>query len=385
MNEKIIWYSNSPWSNSAYGRLTREIVWRLKDNYRFAILNNFGFAGGLLNIDDVQLYPHTEGLDESMFADVYDHFNADLMIICYDLWGLKHLPNVAASNNLMVAGYIPVDHYDGIYLYEKQLRSLVYAITYCDYGKNVLDKEGIKCSRIYPGISDIYKVHEKRKHVLGFSDDDFVITMVQMNRNGRKNIPRQLEGIAHFIHDNPDINAKLYLHMLTQVIDGDDIHTILKLLDIENNTRVINEFTYKIGLSDEEMVKMYNASDVTVYASSSEGFGYPIIESLACGVPCICANNTSMPEIIRSTPELLVECDDTIWMPRVGIRYWLIDKYDLSDKLNYVANHDYNREKLSNDIHKRFNWNVIIPQWIKTLNDIFCYIDEYCLRIPYQK
>ena len=38
--------------------------------------------------------------------------------------------------------------------------------------------------------------------------------------------------------------------------------------------------------SDEEMSWKYSACDVTVLPSS-EGFGYPIVESLACGVPCV--------------------------------------------------------------------------------------------------
>lgn len=41
------------------------------------------------------------------------------------------------------------------------------------------------------------------------------------------------------------------------------------------------------SLSDYEMSIRYSACDATVLVSGGEGFGYPIVESLACGVPCV--------------------------------------------------------------------------------------------------
>jgi len=40
-------------------------------------------------------------------------------------------------------------------------------------------------------------------------------------------------------------------------------------------------------LSDREMALRYSACDATVLISGGEGFGFPIVESLACGVPCV--------------------------------------------------------------------------------------------------
>jgi glycosyltransferase involved in cell wall biosynthesis len=67
---------------------------------------------------------------------------------------------------------------------------------------------------------------------------------------------------------------------------------------------------------EDELAVIYNGAIVTVYPSLYEGFGLPIIESMACGTPVICSNVSSMPEIAGSAAVLfdpknldqLVEC-----------------------------------------------------------------------------
>jgi len=51
------------------------------------------------------------------------------------------------------------------------------------------------------------------------------------------------------------------------------------------------------GLSEEELVAMYNLATVTCIPSHQEGFGFPVLESLACGAPVVCSNTSSLPEV----------------------------------------------------------------------------------------
>ena len=45
------------------------------------------------------------------------------------------------------------------------------------------------------------------------------------------------------------------------------------------------------------MAMLYNSFDVLSLTSAGEGFGIPLIEAQACGVPVVSAHNTAMPEL----------------------------------------------------------------------------------------
>ena len=48
---------------------------------------------------------------------------------------------------------------------------------------------------------------------------------------------------------------------------------------------------------DDQLVLLYNAAQLFVYPSIYEGFGLPILEAMACGVPVVTSNTSSMPEV----------------------------------------------------------------------------------------
>ena len=50
-------------------------------------------------------------------------------------------------------------------------------------------------------------------------------------------------------------------------------------------------------LPDADLALLYNLADVFVLPSYREGFGLPVIEAMACGVPVIVSNRASLPEI----------------------------------------------------------------------------------------
>lgn len=59
-------------------------------------------------------------------------------------------------------------------------------------------------------------------------------------------------------------------------------------------------------VADGDLPLLYSAAAAFVYPSLYEGFGLNPLEAMACGVPVICSNRTSLPEVV-GTAALLVD------------------------------------------------------------------------------
>lgn len=65
------------------------------------------------------------------------------------------------------------------------------------------------------------------------------------------------------------------------------------------------------GLDDEAVAALYNLAEASVYPSLYEGFGFPVLESFACGAPVAASNATAIPEIAGGAA-LLFDPSDTL-------------------------------------------------------------------------
>jgi glycosyltransferase involved in cell wall biosynthesis len=65
-----------------------------------------------------------------------------------------------------------------------------------------------------------------------------------------------------------------------------------------------------LGHMGEELPLVYNACDLFVFPSRFEGFGFPPLEAMACGVPVICSNAASLPEIVGEAALLFDPLDE---------------------------------------------------------------------------
>ncbi|MGI8742304.1 MAG: glycosyltransferase family 4 protein [Bryobacteraceae bacterium] len=53
-------------------------------------------------------------------------------------------------------------------------------------------------------------------------------------------------------------------------------------------------------VEEEDLLRLYGASEMFIYPSFYEGFGIPILEAMACGRAVACSNTSAMPEVADS-------------------------------------------------------------------------------------
>jgi glycosyltransferase involved in cell wall biosynthesis len=63
-------------------------------------------------------------------------------------------------------------------------------------------------------------------------------------------------------------------------------------------------------VKDEDLPALYSGATLFIFPSLYEGFGLPVVEAMACGVPVICADVSSLPEVAGSAA-CLVDPTDT--------------------------------------------------------------------------
>ncbi|TAK37041.1 MAG: glycosyltransferase family 1 protein [Chloroflexota bacterium] len=52
------------------------------------------------------------------------------------------------------------------------------------------------------------------------------------------------------------------------------------------------------AVDEEDQPYLYARAEVFVFPSLLEGFGLPVVEAMACGVPVVCSNSSSLPEVV---------------------------------------------------------------------------------------
>jgi glycosyltransferase involved in cell wall biosynthesis len=62
-------------------------------------------------------------------------------------------------------------------------------------------------------------------------------------------------------------------------------------------------------VSDDRLVRLYQRAALFVFPSLYEGFGFPVLEAMACGCPVISSNASSLPEVAGDAAVLVDPLD----------------------------------------------------------------------------
>ncbi len=191
-----------------------------------------------------------------------------------------------------------------------------------------------KARVVYPGLTKIG--HAATGNTLRDRNIDRPYTLFVGTLEPRKNLLNLLEAYALL----PD---EIKEGMLLVIAGGQGWHLgeldqHIKRLKIETSIRLTGYVT------DDDLAALYSHARLLAMPSLYEGFGFPIIEANAMGVPVLTSNSSSMPEVAGDAA-LLVDPTD--------IR-------SISDGLRRLATEDALHQQLANNARAnaaRFDWD----------------------------
>lgn len=120
---------------------------------------------------------------------------------------------------------------------------------------------------------------------------------------------------------------------------------------------IINKNNFTGALRHKDVVKNLVKSDVFIFASSSETFGISLLEAMALGMPIICSNKSSLPEILQ----------------KGGLYFNPKNHLELVNKIEKIIKNKQLRKKISLRAHKianSYSWDKNVKQFNKIINKL---------------
>lgn len=201
----------------------------------------------------------------------------------------------------------------------------------------------------YVKIGDIDYINQvKSKYGIPL-DKKYIFSLC--NLDPRKNLIFSIKNFLRFVEKN---NLDNFIF----VLGGSYFKDFENILNenIENLGEKKDKIL-KIGyVDDEDMSALYSGAEMFLFPSLYEGFGIPVLEAMKCGLPVICSNTTSLPEVIG-------DC---------GIK---INPYSDSEMLSAMEkmyfDRDFREECITKGIDrsKMFTWKKCVDVISETINE----------------
>lgn len=169
------------------------------------------------------------------------------------------------------------------------------------------------------------------------------------NTDPKKNTKGTLKAFSDFIQQT---GADYKLVMLDY-----ERNELEKLLDDINDKTLINRIILTGYVVNTDLPAIYCQCDVFLYPSLRESFGIPMLEAMACGVPVITSNTSSMPEV-------------------AGTAAFIIDPYkpeQITNALIQITNNrDLKQQLIENGLQQaaKFSWKAMAEDVLEIYNQI---------------
>ena len=305
----------------------------------------------------IRVYPtQIKGVQDYWSAEILEmaiqDFEPDIVLTQQDYFMLPHITPVLSKPFRKEFKWIHYGVMDGAPFAKEMIPATSWAhyhIYAADFTKNTVEKAipGIRGETIYPAVdTDIFKPIDKKAIRKKFNlDKTFNVIFVGRNQY-RKNIPALFEAVKKLIPIIP--NIRLVYHSIPTITpqgtpNSHELTAISKELGIEEYISHVQGDTSNI-LPYKIINELYNAGDILVLPTMGEGFGLPLTEAMAAGLPTIGTDCSAVTEVIGDRG-LLAKVAGWTYVD-TGCKHAIVDVNDLAQCI-YRMSGDENLRKES--------------------------------------
>ena len=141
------------------------------------------------------------------------------------------------------------------------------------------------------GVDELFKPSSEQKIKTVKKEyglpDEYIVTLGTLQP--RKNLEALIDAFARLRKD------KAIPHKL--VVVGEEGWNNERLLTKLDRLDIAEDIVITGFIEDNQLPSLYSGATALVYPSLYEGFGLPVLEAMACGVPVACSNTSSLPEV----------------------------------------------------------------------------------------
>lgn len=319
---RILWHGIGPWHKTAYGLQTALFVPRLAGlghEVVIAIMGEHKGERNPLNHPDAARTKRTgrwqdhpvigPGLTEfglppaRKIRDAFGGHDPDLVLVLKDAWVL----DAKGYDRWTTAVWCNIDcqpmgYHDARFFRE----SGTIPIATSKFGLSMMRKAGLKDARYIPhGIDTGFWTpgdKAEARELLSLPPDAFIAGINAANIGPRKAWGEQFKAFA-LERNTGRRDSLLLVHAAAEHPEGVNLRELAYHLGLnESPERPMISDAVRFGsnsnMADDQMRSWYRSLDVLLAATYGEGFGVPIVEAHACGIPVIGTDHSAMPEKI---------------------------------------------------------------------------------------
>ena len=375
-------------AETGFGMVTREIgerLLKLGDDVRFYNVNVDGLPSPLSNrtYDLLRLSPVQ--MAAMLRGTFRDNWQPQVVLILADY--LAAVQRVAASGDelrqafydLPILHYVPIEGRDLPNSWSEFWR-YVMPVAITEFGAAEVERvTGRRPPVVYHGVNTAVfhpattlhpivlpngKITSKAeaKRDIGLAPDNVVLLRTDRHMP-RKRYNAMLRALGPLLAERDNVDLIIHCRSVDQ---GGMLNDSIRKMPraAQGHVLLTNAHDTWRGLAPEKLAELYNASDIYL-STGAEGFGLTVAEAIACGVPAIGLDYSSLPEVIGPagllTP-VAYEYDN-----EYDHRWAAPDEAAFREQVAYLVDHPEERARLGalgpKHVREHFRWDVAARQF----------------------